>query len=169
MVAWRGRPHVLIGVLLQADVSSHATLLGSEVDSGLSARCAEALFEAAAADPSLTSARLHVSFVEVTESAVYDIMASNPQQRGGRQDQREPWIEIDPASDNIGAPSCLRSSCLYQVGTAPACDSITTHCRSTTVCMHAPPATSGSTSNLDYITVASCSQYGGLCGLHMQN
>lgn len=95
--------------VLQTDVSSHATLLGSEVDSGLSARCAEALFEAAAADPSLTSARLHVSFVEVTESAVYDIMASNPQQRGGKQDQREPWIEIDPASDSIGAGPYIRT------------------------------------------------------------
>lgn len=94
--------------LLQTDSSSHATLLGSDVDSGLSARCAEALFEAAAADPSLTSARLHVSFVEMSESAVYDIMASNPQGRGGKQDQRESWIEIDPMSDSVGATLLLR-------------------------------------------------------------
>lgn len=93
--------------------STHATLRGSDVDSGLSARCAEALFEAAAADPSLTSARLHVSFVEVTESEIYDIMASNPQGRGGKQDQRQPWIEIDPTSDSVGALS-LETTLLAQ-------------------------------------------------------
>lgn len=79
------------------------------MECGLAAWCAEVLFEAAAADPSLTSARLHVSFLEVTESAVYDIMASNPQGRGSKQDQREPWMEFDPKSDNVGA-NLLESS-----------------------------------------------------------
>jgi hypothetical protein len=99
--------------LLQTGSRSNATLMGCDVGSGLAARCAEALFEAAAADPSLTSARLHVSFAEITESAVYDVMASNPQKRGGKHDQREPWIEIDATSDAVGVAAAAQLSWLH--------------------------------------------------------